>query len=195
MLLPNGISHPKGGPDCDSHFHESSETPSCFWLTVRNFWAWFFLKMFYWLILERDRETLICYSTYSYIHWLLLVCRTRNLGIWGWRSNQLSYRPGLSLTFDKETEEELGIKVEEYLERNLFWKYIMMKYFRHRKAYRIMEWTSCLRKKTLKVFPRVFLPDRILSQLNRPPEFGAYRLRWILGEDQGCAVRWRWENV
>ena len=44
----------------------------------------------------RKRETSICYSTYLYIHWLILVCaltwnQTRNLVISGQRSNQLSY--------------------------------------------------------------------------------------------------------
>ena len=45
---------------------------------------------------EKEGETLICCSTYSCIHWLLLVCsltrdQTYNLGISGQYSNQLSY--------------------------------------------------------------------------------------------------------
>ena len=45
---------------------------------------------------ERERETPVCCSIYLCINWLLLVCaltgaQTRNLGISGWHSNQLSY--------------------------------------------------------------------------------------------------------
>ena len=44
---------------------------------------------------ERERETLICCSTYLYIHWLLIVPMswdwTCNLGVSGRCSNQLSY--------------------------------------------------------------------------------------------------------
>ena len=45
---------------------------------------------------ERDRQTLICCSTYLCIHWLILVCaligyQTHNLGVLGWCPNQLSY--------------------------------------------------------------------------------------------------------
>ena len=45
---------------------------------------------------ERERETSVCCFTYLCTHWLLLICtctrnQTCNLGIWGQRSNQLSY--------------------------------------------------------------------------------------------------------
>ena len=48
---------------------------------------------------ERERERLICCSTYLCIHWLMLVCaltgdRTCNLGTSGRCSNQLSYPAG-----------------------------------------------------------------------------------------------------
>ena len=55
-----------------------------------------FYNFFNLLILERERETSICCSTYLCIHWLILVCtltrdRTHNLDAWGQCSNQLSY--------------------------------------------------------------------------------------------------------
>ena len=56
------------------------------------------LKKFYLLIWERetDRQTLICCSTCSCIHWLILICAltgdwTWNPGVLGRHSNKLSY--------------------------------------------------------------------------------------------------------
>ena len=50
---------------------------------------------------EREKTTLICFSTYLCIHWLLLVCALSkglnpHLGISGQYSNQLSY-PALAV--------------------------------------------------------------------------------------------------
>ena len=65
---------------------------------------------FHLLILEREwkgkrkKETSICCSAYLCIHCLLLLCaltrdRTHNLGIWGWRSNQVSCPARAHCTF------------------------------------------------------------------------------------------------
>lgn len=58
----------------------------------------------FYLFIERDRQRqrdwLICCSTYLWIHWLILVCaltgdQTSNVGVSWQCSNQLSYRSGL----------------------------------------------------------------------------------------------------
>ena len=56
------------------------------------------------LFFREEREILICCSTYSWIHWLSLVCAltrgwTRNLGILVRCSNQLSYPAKASCHF------------------------------------------------------------------------------------------------
>ena len=45
---------------------------------------------------KREKGTLICCSTYLYIHWLILICaltgdQTHNLGVLGQHSNQLNH--------------------------------------------------------------------------------------------------------
>ena len=65
--------------------------------------------LFFWWILDRggrwrEREMLICCSTYLYIHWLFLVRtltrdQTHKLGIVGWCSNQLSYLARALISF------------------------------------------------------------------------------------------------
>ena len=53
---------------------------------------------------EKEKETLICCSTYLLIHWLILVCvltgdETRNLGPLGQCSDQLSYLARARVSF------------------------------------------------------------------------------------------------
>ena len=85
---------------------------SAFWLlSIMMLWTCVYTYMFEYLFSNllkklinfrereeggRERDTLIYYSTYLCIHWLLLVCALtrdwiRNLGLLGWCFNQLSY--------------------------------------------------------------------------------------------------------
>ena len=66
--------------------------------------VWALDTIFFKFLFIDERETLICYSTYLCMHWLLLICaltrdQTCNFGTSGWCSNQLSYlaRPVLSI--------------------------------------------------------------------------------------------------
>ena len=66
---------------------------------------------------ERARETLNCYCTYLYIHWVILLCAqtgdwTHNLGISEWCSNQLSYLARVVLRLWAPTE---GQQTSEYM--------------------------------------------------------------------------------
>ena len=81
------------------------ESPECnIWLPLKpeiKIFMWQFFKIFfltYWF--ERERETLVCCSTFSCIHWLILVCAptgdgTHNCGAWDDALTNLTTRPGL----------------------------------------------------------------------------------------------------
>ena len=62
---------------------------------------------------EEEQETLICYSTYLCIHWLILICtltedQTHNLGLSGQCSNQLSYSAMAAAPIYDKTSQESG---------------------------------------------------------------------------------------
>ena len=79
---------------------------------------------------ERERERLICCSTYFCIHWLILVCvltgdRTHNLGKSVWLSNQLSTRPGPWVYVYDVTCKDVFLKAIEGLDWTIVLYFVM----------------------------------------------------------------------
>ena len=77
------------------------------WLTIHATIMYYYTYIhiytyIYIFIFFSERETSICCSIYSCIHWLVFACAlcgdwTHNLGVSGQHSNQLNYQPGLLL--------------------------------------------------------------------------------------------------